>query len=196
MRPVKIILALALLIASPGLLAQDNDWVGTAYGAVISSERTWQDVLADPIGADYVSSYLLTGALAKPYAHVWNDALQLEAEGQIVRHFGRQDHWELNAIPVTARWQRFPWNDRVATTIAFGLGLSYATRVPEIEVELESESHKWLIYWMLEATAGPPSGPWAVTLRLHHRSVAWGLMGDEGGMNAVGLGVSYRFSGR
>jgi len=33
---------------------------------------------------------------------------------------------------------------------------------------------------------------WAASLRIHHRSVAYGLMGDEGGMNAVGLGVRYR----
>jgi hypothetical protein len=30
-------------------------------------------------------------------------------------------------------------------------------------------------------------------LRLHHRSVAWGVMGDEGGRNAVGLGIRYEF---
>jgi hypothetical protein len=47
-----------------------------------------------------------------------------------------------------------------------------------------------------ELTAGPVLAPWAITLRIHHRSVAWGVMGDEGGINAVGLGVRYRFGGR
>jgi hypothetical protein len=50
-----------------------------------------------------------------------------------------------------------------------------------------------LIYWVAELTAGPVNAPWAVSLRLHHRSVAWGLMGDEGGINAVGLGLRHRF---
>jgi hypothetical protein len=35
--------------------------------------------------------------------------------------------------------------------------------------------------------------PWAVSLRLHHRSVAYGLLGTEGGMNGVGLGLRYKF---
>jgi hypothetical protein len=48
------------------------------------------------------------------------------------------------------------------------------------------------VYWVLEMTAGPVGARWAASLRIHHRSVAYGLMGDEGGMNAVGLGVRYR----
>ena len=59
-------------------------------------------------------------------------------------------------------------------------------------MQLEGESHQLLIYWMMELTAGPVQSPWSVSLRLHHRSVAYGLMGDEGGMNAVGLGLRYK----
>ncbi len=65
--------------------------------------------------------------------------------------------------------------------------------MPEAEVEIEGESHQWLVYWVAEITAGPVNAPWALSLRLHHRSVAWGLMGDDGGMNAMGLGLRYRF---
>ncbi len=84
---------------------------------------------------------------------------------------------------------------RRVTSAAFGLGLSYATELPEVEVEIEGESQQLLIYWVMELTAGPLRSPWAVSLRLHHRSVAWGLMADEGGMNAVGLGVRWKFGG-
>jgi hypothetical protein len=186
---------MALLLAgSMQASAKSPDaWAATVYGARISSETGWEDIILDPIGADFVDAYLVAGALSRPYAAYRDGALSLEAEGQVVYNFGDQDHWEFNAVPIVVRWHKFPWSHRVATSAAFGLGLSYATELPEVEVEIEGESQQLLIYWVMELTAGPLQSPWAVSLRLHHRSVAWGLMADEGGMNAVGLGVRWKF---
>jgi len=66
---------------------------------------------------------------------IWRyaDKISLEIEGQVVRHFGNQDHWEFN-LPLIARWEKFPWNDVIDTSVAFGLGPSYATEVPKEEV--------------------------------------------------------------
>lgn len=171
-------------------------WTGTLYGARMSSETGWEDILLDPFEAQYVDVFLLAAAVSRPYAQYKAGALTLEAEGQVVRYFGDQDHWEFNVVPLVTRWHRFPWSDRVATSAAFGLGLSYATELPPVEVEIEGESAQWLIYWVLELTAGPTDAPWSVSLRMHHRSVSYGLMADEGGMNAVGLGLRYRFGGK
>ena len=185
-----------LLAGSMQAAAMSPDaWVATAYGARISSETGWEDIILDPVGADFVDAYLVAGALSRPYANYRNGALSLEAEGQVVYNFGDQDHWEFNVVPIVVRWHKFPWSHRVDTSAAFGLGLSYATELPEVEVEIEGESQQLLIYWVMELTAGPLRSPWAVSLRLHHRSVAWGLMADEGGMNAVGLGVRWKFGG-
>ena len=85
-------------------------------------------------------------------------ALQLEAEGQIAYALSDQRYWQLNAVPIVVRWQQFPWNHKVATSAAFGLGLSYATELPELEVQLEGDSEQLLIYWVAELTAGPPAG--------------------------------------
>ena len=174
----------------------DPAWTATVYGGRMSSETGWEDILIDPVEAQYVDVFLLAGALSRPYASLREGALTLEAEGQVVRYFGDQDHWEFNAVPLTLRWHRFPWSDRVETSAAFGLGVSYATELPPVEVAIEGESAQWLIYWLLEATAGPVDSPWSFTLRMHHRSVAYGLMAEEGGMNAVGVGVRYRFGSR
>jgi hypothetical protein len=194
-RPAVVILLVATagaaVFCSPTVRADER--TTTFYVAKISSEPTWQHVIKDPFGADYVESYLLVAALSRPYARFLDDAFQLEAEGQLAYHFGDQDHFEINAVPVMARWRRFPWSEHVDTSVAFGLGLSYSTDLPEVEVALEGESHRTLIYWTLEFTAGPPTAAWAVSLRLHHRSVAWGLLGEDGGMNAIGIGVRYRF---
>jgi hypothetical protein len=171
----------------------DQPWLLTAYAAQVSSEVGWEDVLANPVGADYIDAYLVAAALGRQYASYRDGALVVEAEGQVVYNFGDQSHWEFNLVPLVARWQRFPWSETLATSAAFGLGLSYATEVPEVEVAIEGDSEQLLIYWVAELTAGPVAAPWAITLRLHHRSPAWGLMGEEGGVNALGLGVRYRF---
>lgn len=165
----------------------------TVYVAQASGERTWQHIIRDPFNAKFVDAWLIAGAISFPYAHFRRDGLRFEAEGQLVYNFGDQRHVELNAVPVVARWRRFPWSDRVATSAAFGLGLSYATELPEVELRLEDTTRKWLVYWMVELTAGPVEAPWAVSLRLHHRSDAWGLMGEDGGINALGLGVRIAF---
>jgi hypothetical protein len=182
---------LALTLQTTG--ARADDWSATVYGAKITSQPGWEDIFIDTAGTAFVESYLLTAAVARRYATRFDGGLDVEAEGQVVRHFGDQTHWEFNAVPVVLRWKRFPWSDRVATTAAFGLGLSYATELPPVEVRLEGESAEWLVYWVMEVTAGPVDSNWAVSLRLHHRSVGYGLMGEEGGMNALGLGVRLRF---
>jgi hypothetical protein len=187
-------LAMALILSSPALArAENGDWWATVYGARISTQPGWEDIIVDPPGTEFVDSYLLAAALSRQYAQRADGALTLEAEGQVVRHFHDQTHWEFNAIPIVVRWNRFPWSARLATSAAFGIGLSYATALPPVEVLLEGESHRSLVYWLMELTAGPVDARWAISLRLHHRSVAYGLMGQDGGMNAVGLGLRYQF---
>ena len=163
----------------------------TVYGAAISNQPGWEDIIIDAPDTRFVDSYLVTLALSRQYAERKQGALTFEAEGQVVKHFGDQTHWEFNAVRSCFAGTAFR-GANIATSAAFGLGLSYATELPPVEVQLEGESHQTLVYWVLEMTAGPVNRRWAASLRIHHRSVAYGLMGDEGGMNAVGLGVRYR----
>ncbi len=166
----------------------------TVYAARISEERTWQHVVRNPIGADYADAYLVAGSFSRAWTGEFAGALRVESELNVAYNFGDQDHWELNIAPIQLRWQRFPWSGRLRTTAAFGVGLSYATELPEVELAIEGDTRQWLIFWIMEFTAGPVDGPWSVALRLHHRSTGWGLMGtDDGGMNAPGLGFRYEF---
>jgi hypothetical protein len=134
----------------------------------------------------------LQGRYRAPYREVFNDAMRLEMEVNVAYNFGEQHHWELNAAPLFVRWQRFPWDAQLATSAAFGLGLSYAAEVPELEVELEGESHKALIFWVFELTAGPPRAPWSVKAA---PASPFGCLGTDGedGVNAVGIGLRYQF---
>ena len=192
-RRALVVLLLPLFAQAEAASSRDHELAATLYAARISSEPGWEDVFINPVGADYIDSYLAAAGVCRTYARYLDGGLHLEAGGQAAYYFGDQHYWELDAVPVQLRWRRFPWNNRVATSAAFGIGLSYTTELPEIEVQLEGESSRLLIYWVAEVTAGLPGRSWALSLRLHHRSVAYGLMGDEGGMNALGLGLRWRF---
>ena len=53
----------------------------------------------------------------------------------LLRHDERglqPDSWQFNAY-VKGYWYGFPWDDRVRTRVGFGVGLSYAQRIPYVE---------------------------------------------------------------
>lgn len=133
----------------------DSDTL-TLYVARISEERTWQHVLEDPIGSDYTDTWLVAGAYSRAYGRSGDAPLRREWEVNVAYNFGEQDHFELNLVPLTLRWQRFPWSETVHTTAAFGAGLSYAFGFPELENRIEGDTTQLLIFWLLELTLGPP----------------------------------------
>jgi hypothetical protein len=98
---------------------------------------------------------------------------------------------------VVARWTRFPWDDVLDTSVAFGQGVSFASKVPEVEprADRDEESRRLLNYLMVEVALAPPGDSrWSAVTRIHHRSGVFGLYGGvNGGSNFVGLGVRYRF---
>jgi hypothetical protein len=122
--------------------------------------------------------------------------LRWEVEGQVVKHFGAQDHWELNPLLVL-RWITFPWDRWADTSVAVGMGVSYATEVPEVEARRHPDtgSARFLSYLMIELSVGIPGAPeWSIVARVHHRSGVGGLFSDvQGASNALALGVKYRF---
>jgi hypothetical protein len=177
---------------TPAAAETDHDNAASFYVGRISSVNAWHDLIKDPSGAEFVDAYLGVVALSHTFGRSSDARLSWEAEGQVAFNFGDQTHWELNAA-IGPRWHAFPWSDVVATSAAFGLGLSLASELPDVEVELEGASEQLLIYWSAELTVGPPRSKWAVLLRLHHRSGAFGLLADDGGMNAVCLGLKVAF---
>jgi hypothetical protein len=186
---------LAVGFVAPSFAADiDHPQAFTVYTGRISSEETWHDVLIHPYSDNYTDSYLLTAAYSRAYRESHEGALRTEFEVNATYNFGDQSYWELNFAPVTLRWQRFPWSHLLHSSVAFGVGLSYAFEFPQVEYELENDTQRLLVFWQLEITAGPVDGPWSALLRLHHRSPAWGAMGvADGGMNAPSIGFRYQF---
>lgn len=190
-----VLSAIATVLAAPACADEVSArHAFTVYAARISAQDTWHDVLIHPFSTNYTDSYLVAGSWSRAYNETHDGALRKEMEVNVAYNFGEQNHWELNVVPITLRWQRFPWSARFHSTVAFGLGLSYAFDRPIVEQELENDTQRLLLYWMIELTAGPRDGPWSAVLRLHHRSPGWGVMGvADGGMNAPGIGFRYQF---
>lgn len=103
--------------------------------------------------------------------------------------------WELNPYFIV-RWREFPWNNTVLTTFGIGEGISWASHVPQQEIDAEDEpgnSRKLLNYLMTELTFSLPNHPeWQVMYRLHHRSGVFGTYAPGTvGSTAAGIGVRY-----
>lgn len=165
-----------------------KDYALTVYYGQLT-DNDWQDALIPGTG-NLVDSHLAVAALSKTVHRAASLPITFELEGQAAKHYGKQDNWELNLL-AAGRWHGFPWNDRIRTTAAFGLGPSYATSTPAYEVEMNGTSNRLMAYWYLEVTAGPASADWSVSFRLHHRSTAFGLFGRDGGYNALAIGLRY-----
>jgi hypothetical protein len=168
-----------------------QDFAVTIYGGRMT-DSDFGDTLIGQF--DFVDAYVVVGALAWTFARYYENALSFEIEGQVGKWFGDQHNWEFN-LPVAVRWSKFPWGNYVATSLAYGLGPSYASEEPEEEIKLNDSTKKFLVYWFGELTLGPPESNWAASLRIHHRSGAFGLVEEQGrgGSNTVAVGVKYRF---
>jgi len=181
-----------LLLGFSGKGIADSDWSMTLYGAVLLKGNLSD---ASVLNSGFEDSYLVALALAKKVAS-YKEKIDLELEGQTVKHFNDQDHWEFNGL-AAIRWISLPWDKYLDTSFAFGAGLSYATETPKVEKRQrgDDQTAKFLAYLMLELDiALPDSQHWSLVTRFHHRSGAFGLFsGVTGASNAWGFGIKYRF---
>ncbi|MDH3659925.1 MAG: hypothetical protein OEU92_07840 [Alphaproteobacteria bacterium] len=184
-----ILVTIGLLVCHPpSALAKDISI--SVYGGWLTS-NDWVEVFA-PMRWDFVDSQMMALAVSRQAGWL-SETARTEVEGQIVRHVGIQDHWEFNVLGVIRR-TALPWDALLDMSVAGGLGLSYATEPPKAEIDFEGETERLLAYWMLELDAAVPrTKALSVLARLHHRSSAYGLFGDAGGVNVLALGIRYRF---
>ena len=170
--------------------AADRRWSITVYGGR-HTDNTLGDLFTK-FSPDWEDSYIGSVALAREFATLTRH-IRFELEAQVVKHFSRQDHWEFNAL-LLGRWVTFPWSDYVYTTLAVGEGLSYATKVPRLEIENNGKSRRVLNYLSFELSFSPPQHrEWTLVTRIHHRSGAFGLFGQREGSNVLAVGLRYRF---
>jgi hypothetical protein len=169
--------------------AYAEDFAITVYGGRVTDADASHAISPS---VDFVDAYLITGAVAWTFKRFLDDKLSLEVEGNVGKYFGDQENWEFN-VAVAGRWHKFPWSDTVATTVAWGVGPSYATEVPKVEETTHSSSQRWLVFWFAEITLGPPESRWAAIFRLHHRSTGFETVAKDGGSNTLAVGLKFLF---
>lgn len=189
------LLTVAMIAASgPASASEPGRFQLAVYGGKAAEDRLIEILTRYNTG--FIDSRLV--ALAPSWIHGEGKNIRREIEGQIVRHWGLQDHWEFN-LAYVLRWMNFPWDHYVDTRFAVGGGVSWATEVPFIEPRAKElgleESTRLLGYLMVEWEFAPPrDSQWSGFVRLHHRSGAKGIFDDvNGGSNFVTLGMRYRF---
>jgi len=190
-RIIAVIVVIALTPAFIGKAMAEEDFAVTVYGGRMT-DGDFGDSLTG--NADFIDAYVVVGALSWTFARYFEDALSFEIEGQVGKWWGDQHNMEFN-LPVAIRWSKFPWNHYVSTSLAYGLGPSYATKEPAAEIDEHDTTKKFLVYWFGEIAFGPPDSNWAGVFRIHHRSGAFGLITDrgDGGSNTLAAGLKYRF---
>ena len=184
------LIALALIICFCRPSFAEKNWAVSVYWARLTDGGLGKALFFD---TSFENSQLLDVALSRKLYRL-RDLIDFEVEGQVVRHFQDQDHWEFNAL-IVARWLPFPWDRYLDTSFAVGEGLSYATEISEIEGKRHDKTSKLLNYLMFEFEFTLPRLPdWSLLTRIHHRSGVFGLFdGVRGASNACGVGLRYRF---
>ena len=76
----------------------------SVYGGQMT-DNVIDDFAVGFLDLDFEDSYLVALALARRFA-TYGELASFEVEGQIVKHFDQQDHWEFNALLI-ARWEAF-----------------------------------------------------------------------------------------
>lgn len=175
----------------PAIKDDGKPWSVMMYGGVGSGSNISQFFTFD---AEFEDSQFIGLVLNDKMFNFWRH-FRFELEGQVVRHVGKQNNWEFNALYVL-RLRTFPWDRYLDTSLAAGQGLSYATSPPEIEVERHpNDNAQFLHYLMFELAFALPENPdWELVTRIHHRSGVFGLFGGvHGGSNFAALGLRYNF---
>jgi hypothetical protein len=177
-------LALAgALIALPNGAFAQNQWSVSLYGGPTTDTITTQIIT----GHLHIIGGMVGVAVDHRLANL-GSGFSLAAEGQATQYF-THDAYQTVSLGLGVSYNRFPWT--TPTTLAVYLGPSYAFSPPP----LAGKEHALLNYVSAEfAVQIPDTENLDATLRLFHRSGAWGLYArnvDQGTM--VGAGLRYRF---
>lgn len=125
-----------------------------------------------------------------PFTDIAFSGNRIEVEGQLLRHFGGQQHWE-TTLALMFRTGQIPLAGGLSVNFAVGEGLSYASERPRFEGAVDVRPTRFLNYLAFEAEFAHASVPGvSLVARLHHRSGIFGLIAPQkSGSNFIGAGL-------
>jgi hypothetical protein len=170
-------------------------------------ETDFTDILIEPWTADFVDLTVIGAALSTRPGTVSEltgasdlggigDDFSIDLEAGTAYRFGEEEIGEFWGA-IFLRFDGFPWNDTIYTTIAANTGLSYITKTSEFERSRSDNGQTSLVlhYLAPEITfADPDNKNLELVFKLHHRSGIFGLIDDvSGGSTFVTAGIRMRF---
>ena len=165
-----------------------------AFGRYV--ETSMSSIFFDPKWAPWDWTYgdinfasLTFGRKLADFGHY----ISFEPEVGVGKRFGDADEFEFwGALYI--RWNAFPWDHVIDTSIAVSTGVSYASESNQLEEERVRDDASFLHYFSPEITLAAPGGSSvSVVIRLHHRSGAGGLFGESGGFQYLMVGLRAYF---
>lgn len=160
-----------------------------------TTENAFLEHLYQPWELRFVDSKLIALAYSRRVKS-WGKHLHLELEANVSYRYGEDNLWEF-AGAAMLRYDGFPWNDTIYTTIGYApFGPSWVTDIPRQEDRpMGRATSKFLNFMVPEITLAPPGNSnLEFLLRIHHRSGFFGLFrGVTGASNIVSVGLRYRY---
>lgn len=183
---------------SPRPLAADPDWGIMVFGGASAGRTRLVQLIPMPWSGDYGDNYFVGTALSRRLIQLHRN-WKIEGEigaGYCFKQVNSPEGW----VALFMRFDGFPWNRWLYTTVAASIGLSYVDEVSDVEKDSAGDrgnpngSHL-LHYFAPEITfADPERRDWEYVIRHHHRSGIAGLFnGVWGGSNVTTVGVRHRF---
>lgn len=208
------LLILALLAnATPAIAQPDTQRSREGFGSLYASK--WVDTSLPAFPVNLVTGdlrfrkpYFLAAGVNRVLVRDFDVAIpltgivlrenSLELEGQLVKHFGGQDHVEATAA-IVARSGEVGLFSGTSVNFALANGLSYAFGRPDFEQGpggVRGRGSRHLQYHLgLEAEFSPSrASRLHLVAKLHHRSGIYGLISPRRtGSNFLGGGVRFDF---
>ncbi len=173
----------------------DGKWAATLFVGQLTENELSEIII--PRGTTFTKTSFIGGALSREI-YRWH-GFSVEAEAGLGYQFGGGSGQDAGHVwgALYGRYNDFPWNDYVKTSVAISVGLNYMTDETDFEnaETNDGDAEKLLHYLSPEITfAMPENENQEFVLRLHHRSSASGFFGCEGcGSNIIAFGFRQRF---
>jgi hypothetical protein len=178
---------------SPTPIASDPKWAVTLLAGASAGNDRLVELVSSPWSTRFRDDYFIGGALSRRLVRFWN-YFSIEAELGVGGRIGVTDGVE-GWGAIYFRYDGFPWNNTLYTTVAVSTGIDYLSRIPPAETFSGDPASHLLHYFSPEITfALPEYRQHELLVRYHHRSGVFGAFnGVWGGSNVITMGYRYRF---
>jgi hypothetical protein len=168
-------------------------WAITGFAGASAADSDLHELFVQPWLADgeYGFAAIAVSREVARFYGAFSIELEVGAGGRFGSGYDAAEAWVAGYL----RYDDFPWNDVIRTTVAISTGLNVVSDLPPDEAGDADGESKILHYFSPEITfALPDHTNNELVLRWHHRSGVFGLFdGVHGGSNIVALGLRHRW---